>query len=231
MNCLEVRRAILVDPQKLSGELLSHLETCNACAAFKEEQLIFEQQLSDTMSITPPEGLASRILLAQSTGQIQTQKRQHRFLAIAASFILAIGVMIAVQINPFSQSVDQLVLAHVNNEVNHLNDKLNVSDAKIQTIFKELNMKVSSPLGQVNFAGNCEMRNKQKGAHLVLQGKNGPVTVLIMPAEQVASKRKISDPRFHGVIVPATRGSFAVVAERNEILEPYVQQLGQVIKM
>ncbi len=92
-------------------------------------------------------------------------------------------------------------------------------------------MNVSESLGTVNYAGNCDIRNKQKGAHIVLQGKKGPVTVLIMPAEEVTARRRISDQRFHGVIIPAPRGSYAIVGEHDEALEPYVKQLGRIIKM
>ncbi len=231
MNCLEFRRAILIDPKDFAAALESHAKTCAVCASFRNDQLAFEKELNNTMSVDIPDGLTSRILLAQSTGKVQTQKRHRKLYAIAASFILVIGIMIGAQINPVAQPIEQLVLSHVNTEKKHLQDRLNVKQAKLNTIFSKLNMNVSSSLGTVNYAGNCDIRNKDKGAHIVLQGKNGPVTVLIMPAENITSRRTIADQRFHGVIIPAHRGSIAVVGEHDEVLEPYVQQLGRVIKM
>jgi len=231
MNCLKYRRAILIDPNDSTPALAEHAGTCASCAAFKHDQLKFEQQLNETIDVKIPAGLNSRILLAQSTGKVQTQKRHRKLYAVAASFILAIGIMVGVQLNPINEPVGQLVLSHVNNETKHLHDRLNVKQTRVQEIFSELNMKVSASLGTVNFAGNCDIRNKQKGAHIVLQGKNGPVTVLIMPAEKVTTRHAIADNRFHGVIIPAQRGSFAIVGNHNEALEPYVTQLGRIITM
>jgi len=230
MNCLDARRAILTEPQNLSEALHEHVRSCNACAAFKKDQLIFEQQLVDTMKVEAPEGLASRILLAQSTGKVQLQTKQRRIYAIAASFVLAVGVMIGVQLLPNTQPVEQLVLSHVHNEAKHLKDHLNVGGTKLQTIFSKLNMKVSGTFGKVNYAGNCDIR-KRDGAHLIIQGKFGPVTVLIMPFEKVTKRLEMHDQRFHGVVIPTLRGSFAIVGEHDEILEPYVKQLGRIITM
>lgn len=231
MNCLEFRRTILINPNDANPALTQHQQTCVSCAAFKKDQLDFELQLKDTINVDVPDGLTSRILLAQSTGKVQTQKRQRRLYAVAASFILVVGIMVGVQLTPVTQPVEQLVLSHVNNETKHLKDQLNVKQEKINKIFSTVNMQVNSSLGTVNYAGNCDIRNKQKGVHLVIQGKNGPVTVLIMPAEKVTTRHSISDQRFHGVIVPAQRGSIAVIGEHDEVLEPYIKQIGRVIKM
>lgn len=231
MNCLEFRRAILINPRDESTALQEHGIECTACASFKKDQVVFEQKLNDTMNVDIPDGLTAKILLAQSTGKVQTQKRQRRIYSIAAGLILAVGIVVGVQINSSFQPVDELVLAHVKNEAKHLKDRLNIKDAKIKAIFKNLNMTVNESLGTVNYAGNCDIRNNENGAHIVLQGKNGPVTVLIMPAEIISKRQSISDKRFHGVIIPAPRGSFAIIGGHSEILEPYIKQVGRVIQM
>ena len=231
MNCLDFRRAILIDPNSTDPTLEEHASSCDACASFKRDQLLFEKQMNDTMKVTVPDGLNARILLAQSTGKVQTQKRQRRVYAIAASLVLAVGLMVGVQVNTAFQSVDKLVLSHVWNETKHLQDRLNVKQARLQVIFKNLNMNIRDSLGTVNYAGNCDIRNKQNGAHIVLQGKYGPVTILIMPAETITRRQTISDQRFHGIIIPAPRGSFAIVGEQSEVLAPYVERVGRVIQM
>lgn len=230
MNCLDYRRTILVDPNNSDTGLLAHMRDCTACASFQHDQLAFEGQLRDTMNVEVPEGLAARILLRQSTGIIQEKRRQHRLYAVAASFVLAIGIVIGVQLNQFTQPLDQLVLAHVNDEPQHLQDRLNIGYTKVQAAFNVLDMTVSGSLGTVNFISNCNIR-KEQGVHIVLQGKYGPVTVLVMPSENLATRRVISDQRFHGIIIPTERGSFAIVGEHKEVLEPYVEQLGRLIKM
>jgi hypothetical protein len=67
---------------------------------------------------------------------------------------------------------------------------------------------------EVRYAGVCDIR-RRPGAHLVLAGERGPVTVLLMPDERV-SQRTAARRRPEGVILPVDGGSLAIVGSRGE---------------
>lgn len=81
----------------------------------------------------------------------------------------------------------------------------------------------------MNYASGYTIRNKDKGAHIVLQGETGSVTVLFMPNEAVATRTLVQDERFNGVIVPADQGSYAIIGERDEPLDVIEQRLSDVV--
>jgi len=54
--------------------------------------------------------------------------------------------------------------------------------------------------------------------HMVLQGENGSVTVLLMPGEQIDTRNPVDNGRFSGVIAPTRYCSMAIVGEDGEDL-------------
>lgn len=229
MNCLKFRRSIMVEPDIQEAEVLVHAEGCKTCASFFRKQLDFDKNLRNVAMMPVPEQLASRILLHQRTNVNRQVARQRRWYAVAASIVLAVAVIIGVEQQITSVSVEELVIAHINDEPQHLKDQLNVQQPEFDKVLADIGLKVSSSVGRVNYAGGCNIRNKEKGAHLVLQGNKGPVTVLFMPGETVATRTPIQDKRFHGVIFPAQHGSIAVVGEKGELIEAVEQKINMAV--
>ena len=116
------------------------------------------------------------------------------------------------------------MLAHVNNELYHLNDKNDVQDAELKLLLKSVGGRLNETLGKINYAGQCNIR-KQKGLHLVVEGEVGPVTVLLMPGEDISQRISVADVRFKGVILPIPVGSAAILGEQGEPLEKFEQKL------
>ena len=56
--------------------------------------------------------------------------------------------------------------------------------------------------------------------HLVIQGQYGPVTILLMPEEEVAEATPLDGVNVKGVILPVGNGSIAIIGAREELLEP-----------
>ena len=72
--------------------------------------------------------------------------------------------------------------------------------------------------GLITYAQTCVINGK-KVPHLVIQGKNGPVTVLLMPDEMVDGAVEIEGESINGVILPVGNGSIAIVGEDGERLD------------
>jgi len=70
---------------------------------------------------------------------------------------------------------------------------------------------------EVRYAGICDIR-RRPGAHLVLAGERGPVTVLLMPDERVSQRAPLRTGDLEGVVLPVDGGSMAIVGSRGEPL-------------
>lgn len=225
MDCLSYRREVLQDPQSQAAQLVGHRNGCAVCARFTQELQQFEQSMRDAMQIDAPEGLASRIILHQQLAQ--RQPRKPVWLALAASVLLT--VMLVFAFYPAQVSLQQVVLNHVNGELKHLHDQHNVSVSKLNQILLTQGTQIKQLTRTVNYAGACPIRD-YKGTHMVLQGKRGVITVLLMPKEYTQGRQSFRDERFQGVIVPTNNGSMAIVAEDPQEINELEQELKQQLE-
>lgn len=232
MNCIELRRRLLESPGEHGEEIQTHLGECESCREFANRSQFMEKELAEVLALEVPENLASRILLRQSTS-IEKAKRNRRqwWGAIAASVLLTIGLVGMLVVNNYPTSLEATVLAHINSELRHLNDRSNVQLAQVNKILSPLGSQVLQPIGMVHYAGACRIRNHD-GAHLVVASEQGNVTLLWMPGEYVPGSRNLSDDRFTGIIVPTQNGSVAIVGENPEsvkLLENRLRTLGSLV--
>lgn len=225
MNCLGFRRALSVRPASQDSEILSHRLACADCDSFARRQAVFERTLAEAIKVEVPEGLASRILLAHGV-RLRGGGRVRRRLAFAASVALGLAAAwVATRPGP----LDRAVIAHIDEEWSHLTDRGQVALAQVNRVLAPLGMMVDVDIGPVHYAGSCRIR-RGLGAHLVLQGEKGPVTVLLLPDEQVKGRLPVRDGRFRGIIVPAGRGSMAIVGQPDEPLEEIERRLRLAVR-
>ena len=229
MNCLDVRRQISIDPEHLDDITRVHLGECQACLNYAQEQQGFNEKLRNSLDIEVPNGLQARILLRQSTNQRNLYKYMvKRISSIAASIFLFVAVGLSVYVlSP--ASLETTVLAHVNDELHHLKEFKKVDQNKLNNMLGTLDLVASKAPAQMTYAGTCNIR-KHKGAHFVVKGKQGKVTVLLMPGEQVSKAKVVSDKRFNGMIYPTQYGSMAVIGEQGENLEQVRNEFQSVMK-
>jgi hypothetical protein len=77
---------------------------------------------------------------------------------------------------------------------------------------------LNTRIGLVSYAQSCIINGKTI-PHLVVQGKNGPVTILLMPEEMVSMPVPVHGESIDGIILPLGDGSVAIVGERGFDLE------------
>ena len=81
---------------------------------------------------------------------------------------------------------------------------------------------------KVSYARTCVFRGRLV-PHLVVQGENGPVTVMILPDLEVDGPTSFSEHGFFGTILPAAAGSIAIIAGEESDIEqvsgPIVESL------
>ncbi len=240
MNCLQFRRKLLEDPRNQDPDFRQHGRDCATCQREFERVQAFEASLREAVHIEPPAGLEERILRAQRlesspiepAGPAATPRRY--WPAIAAGIVMLFGAALLYERGwretPHApQGLETTVLNHIQDELPHLHEVRDVPQQRLAKLIAQLGGELKTPLRHVNFAGKCQMR-KYPGAHLVLAGERGPVTVLIMPGEEIPAGRRFHSERFDGELIPIDNGSVAVVGERNEDIDRIAHRVAQSIR-
>lgn len=227
MQCLEVRRQLTAEPGSRDPALLAHLAGCSSCAAFARQQQAFEARLAAAVDLPVPEGLSARILLNQST-RLRRRQRYRFGLGIAAGVLLVTGLAGMLLLPRHPAPLEQTVLQHVHDELDHLAGQHAVSPVQLRQLLAAHGVRLENGLGPVRYAGACRIRESE-GVHLVVDVNDKPVTVLLMPDESLAERRTFRDERFSGVALPVTNGSMAIIGDDPVAVQQVEQRLREAL--
>jgi hypothetical protein len=222
MNCEDYRQEIAADPSFDGGA--GHLSTCNECQAFRTEMQSLNVKIAKAMQIDVPELKLAELptIDVENIVAISSQKPSARpvWFALAASLMLA--AVIGIRMIGFGGSYDSLadeVVAHLDHEPAALRvSSTPVSNARLANVVSPDIAQMDHSAGLISYAQNCRINGK-KVPHLVIQGEHGPVTILLMPDEQIAEAVSLDGENIHGVILPVGAGSIAIIGSREEKLE------------
>ncbi len=220
MNCEHARLLIGSNPTSTSSELSEHLETCEACRQFQTEMVALEGDLRLALEQPPVAAARPRptpVLAAVNTAPseaarpaptpIRRRPPRWREWSLAAS-VVVVAIAIGWFIRP-TPSLAHAVVAHVAAEVDFAKPA-NTQD--LSEVLKNAGVNADLSPGKVTYAHTCWLRGHWV-PHLLLQTSSGPVTVIVMPDEHVTGRTSFHDSGYDGVIVPARRGSIAVLAQ------------------
>ncbi len=228
MNCLEFRRRCLADPASQEAEFVAHRRNCPRCAGFAAGVTQLDRKITEALQVDVPEHLGSRIVLRQSLYRDQHHQRRRRVHALAASLIVAIGLTTALVLTNRGPSLDQRVLAHIDRERELLSTREEVAQAKLVSVLRSAGAELMGDLGNVRHASLCPL-SEHGGAHLVFDGRKGPVIVLLLPKEFVAAPTAIQRKEISGLVLPTGNGSLALVSEHGEPLQEIAQRIRDAV--
>jgi hypothetical protein len=220
MTCREFRRWLMIDPNRRDEQFLDHLGQCQECAWEAERAWEFEKKLLAAFDAEPPEGLVQAPA---------PPPMEFRRWALATGLSLALGLSAWLGIHSglypgLRTELSVVVLEHIKNEPDSLRVDRKLSAGAMELMLSDLGARLTADPGPVRYMGRCHIR-EQYGLHLVLPGKRGPVTVLLMPGEHVPERRLLDSVSFSGVIVPTDYGSMAVVGSRREPVESVIERM------
>ena len=233
MNCLEFRRQLLEDPYRNDPELREHEANCGDCAGFsrkmREQEALLHALLN---SPSPPAGMAENIRLNIELEQ-RARTGRRLWFAAAASVLLMVGASLLALFGEHYQrghmALAQSVIYHIEDEAGHLHEPGPAPATRVRAVLARFGAELTGDLGRVTFAAECVMRNRT-GVHLILAGRQGPVTVFFMPDERTPEVIEVDSGRFHGEIVPTPWGSLAVVGEQGEPIEPVIERAERAVR-
>lgn len=232
MKCEEYREAITANPDFVDAE--QHAARCEACEQYAIEMQALDRQIRRALAIEVPALAVPRLDDAGENVLSLTPRRRRlrpAWLAVAATVTLAAfaGLWIAANsVREFDSLADE-VLAHVHHERDALrvtNEK--VADRRLYDVVPAHVAVLDHSAGLITYAETCPI-NGQDVPHLVLQGDTGPITILLMPNENVAEPISLQDERSHGVILPVGDGSIAIVGPRDANLSEVQEHVLQSV--
>ena len=142
------------------------------------------------------------------------------WFAIAATVVLATSISLRTSdLFETHNSLATEVLAHLDHEPYAFDNREDpVSDARLARAVPASLAVFDRGSSLVTYAQPCVINGKDV-PHLVIQGQHGPVTILLMPHEEVAEETPLEGENVKGVILPVGKGSIAIIGDREEQLE------------
>lgn len=222
MNCEDYRQKIATDPSYQGGE--AHLSACADCRAFRDEMRVLDQKIARALAVSVPELRIPDLPELDTTGVVSlTARRSFKapvWMAVAATVVLAafVGLRMIGGNVAYPTLADEIV-AHLDHEPYALRvTDEPVDDRRLAKVVPASVAAMNHDAGLITYAQTCVINGKEI-PHLVIQGEQGPVTVLLLPNEAVDSPIPIEGESINGVILPVGGGSVAIIGERNEKLE------------
>lgn len=229
MNCLEFRRRCLAEPGNQDNEFVRHKNECAACTDFAEHMRKVNKTLVEALRVDVPENLASRIILRQSLQKSEVpSKYKPRRYAIAASLLLTLGLAGGLYTIISTAPFHRAVMAHLDGEWDLLVQRQGVSDQKLMSVLDSVGGELKGDIGKIRHASLCDF-SEYGGAHLVLEGRKGPVVVLLLPEKHIAGAKVVSGDRANGIIVPTNNGSMAIVSNEGEAFHDIARRVRSAV--
>jgi len=160
---------------------------------------------------------------AANVTSLPARKRSMKpfWFAVAATVVLATSISIRNSgVFHTYETLAEEVLAHLDHEPNAFdNVDVPVSDKRLARAIPASLATFQRGTSLITYAQPCVI-NGNDVPHLVIQGRHGPVTILLMPHEEVAAETPLDGENVKGVIIPFGKGSIAIIGDREELLEP-----------
>lgn len=246
MNDLQFQKQLQINPFDLDESMLNYLEQHPELKASVKKARDFEQQIEQAFDVDIPEGLEARILMNQSyemskesdlDSHLDDQKVASHSIGLAATKVLPWwglgGIAASLLVVTISFNLWQApaglapvkatdYIAHIVDHIGHEPElmtayKVPKNEQDLQKLFLAVGASLEQPIAEMSYAGECVL-NGQTGLHIVMQDVDGPVTVIVMPGQQLAAMEAFEASGYQGELMPVKGGVVAIIANNLEQL-------------
>ena len=190
---------------------------------YKDKDRELDQRIAKALAIDVPELRMPELPEIDDSNVVSLKPRRvstPAWFALAATVVIAafLGIRMFGSDVTYPSLADEIV-AHLEHEpyALRITDKP-VSDRRLARVVPADVADMNHGAGLITYAQTCIINGKEV-PHLVIQGKSGPVTVLLMPDETVESAVELEGENINGVILPVGSGSIAIIGEEDERLD------------
>ena len=206
MNCLEFRRQVGAEPSAGGPEFDTHRRECAACARHQDELRAMDPLIARALAVDP-----ARIRRpAAGAGGVPATRR--RYLAIAASLVAGLSVGFVLLVSAPRASLAREVVDHIVHEPGTMNLLVPVTAGTLAGVLDPEGTRLRPGIGDVTFAVRCVYEGHVV-PHLVVRTPEGAVTVLLLRHREIDEPVQIAEQGLAGVVLPAPRGSIAIVGQ------------------
>jgi len=224
MKCSEVHLAIGAEPQRSTPELEQHLQACAACADYRREMLMLDEEIRRALDVdlsalksgTPARPPVRLVSSAPQAAPVQTSWASSigRQWALAASVIFAVAVAAVLWGALPRSTLAADVVAHVISEPLPADEKA-ISQPALDAVLRNAHLRLDPIDRDVLFAQTCFFRGRLV-PHFVVRSGDAAVTVLVLPNESLRALEHFSENGYSGVLLPnAGHGSIAVLSRNS----------------
>jgi hypothetical protein len=203
MNCLEFEQKLGTDPERLNAEAQHHAAHCADCQRKLLESQRFEATLRGAFGDGRPH-LAERKVMPP---QLVLQQITRRRFALGGAAAASIAAVVVAQRMTVSDLPDELI-SHISTA--SLGVESPLPTTVVSDVLKSARVMLNNDALEVTYANNCLVWDHIT-AHLVLQGKSGPMTAFLMPAVATDAVAIFERTPWTGRISPYQGGSIAVL--------------------
>lgn len=232
MNCLEFRRHVGAEPSSTLAAVAAHREECAACAGFQDEMQALDRLLAKAMRVDLVSGTrAATAPAAAAVGRVPDTAharrgpvRPRRWLAMAASLVAGVLVATTLWLSYPGPTLAAEVIGHVASDPAALMAGQPLPEQAVTEVLQPSHVRLRADMGTVTFAMRCEFEGHVV-PHLVVQTDRGPVTVLLLLHRSVGAATRIEEGGYSAVVLPAPRGSIAIVGRDVAGIDAIAQQV------
>jgi hypothetical protein len=152
---------------------------------------------------------------------------------VAATLVAAVAIWLGIGRGP--DVGEDLLVAEILEHWHHepaswVETDVRVSPASLEEVTAGRASVDANRLGLVSYARSCFVR-EQWVPHLVIQGSQGPVMLILLPHESVRQPLRLDLPeqRLEGVLLPVGEGSVAILGETGEALERIRERVSDAV--
>ena len=231
MDDLEFRKRALANPHDSDEDFVAATGSTPERMRLVQDIQALDKRIVETVSaVTVPADLATRLKSRQPRVCRPVKSVWSSYYAMAASLVIAVGVILSIGLQSANPSAADLqlhddALRHVYREEPRYESAVNdLSWQQINAVIAEAGVHLRDneriKTMHIKFANGCRLASGT-GAHIVLEGTKGSVSVLIVHSSPVKTRFDVNDPRFAGKIIPFGEGNLIIVGEKEEPLETY----------
>jgi len=224
LDCLEFRRQVGAEPFIEGPEYDAHRSECAACARHQDELRAMDGLIARALAVE-----ASRLAepkQAPRAARIEPSRR--RLFAIAASIMVGLSVGLVLLVSAPRDSLAREVIDHVAHEPGALAATVAIAPGALAGVLDPEGTRLRPGIGDVSFAARC-VHDGHVVPHLVVRMPEGTVTVLLLRHREIDEAVRVSDQGFEGVVLPAPRGSIAIVGQGVKDLDGVAQKVFEAV--
>jgi len=223
MNFSEFKKLIGADPWNRDSETLRARHSAPEFEKAANDAETFERKLQSALHIEMPADLLKDI---KKISHQPAQRRNWMPLALAASLVIAVGAVSMVWKQSHQwDSVEAYLADHYAHDgaavLGHSSDNISEQDLAEMTgkIMASLNASAGQQLtGRIKFIKFCPTP-EGRGAHMVVNTDQGPMTIIFMPGTQVTDGEMVEFDQMHAFMVDLEHGSAAIIGRRSQPVE------------